>query len=201
MQIWNPVTHQPVWYVLLILGAASGVIFGHLLRSLFHMLSYYLWRKWRCKCAIEGRWHSYHWTHKGKPTLIHSIVTIKKGIKEPYIAILEEQFGCKLLYEGKIIHERGHFIIHFTSRVHAETLVCRFPDPLGTECDRIFGLWLGYDHDKIIASAGILLSKIEVNEPERTISEGVEIYTIPKRTRDHQKSSAANQQLLRVKIS
>jgi len=120
------------------------------------------WRYMTDKSKLVGDWHAYHCTYRNnKPTIIKSLVTIKKAFKTSYTAILKQDDESKLIYRGTVTLEKHHIVCSFRSLNHAENVVIRFPDPLGA--NKCYGIWLSYDHDQNVASGGICLSRAPLN--------------------------------------
>lgn len=79
-------------------------------------------------------------------------------------------------YNGYLTLEGEDRIIFFgKSTTQNERVVFRFPNPLGSANDIVFGLWLSYDHDKYIASGGALLTKENLTneQAEETLREHI----------------------------
>ena len=159
--VWDPSLHQPGWVALVFLGAIIGYLF-----PLSIEFAGYLWRR-RLHSAIEGKWNSYHFTYvDGKSTTVHSRVHVKKGIKSTYVASIFLDVESKLVYKANIKREKGHLLFIWKSYHHDETVVSRFPDPLGHYRSKLYGLWLSYDHSQTICSGAILLSREEIPEDQ-----------------------------------
>ena len=145
------------------MGAIVGAIFGSY--NKIWNLSTFIYRYFFVKTRYEGTWFSYHWTYlMHKPQIISSKLIIKKGIWSPYSFNLV-QVGTNLIYNGEGRVEGSHLVLTFKATGHEERTVCRFQDILQSK-NMTSGLWLSYDHDKNVASGGIILSKTEISEPE-----------------------------------
>lgn len=114
---------------------------------------------------IGDTWKSFHYTtRKGKPEVIESDWTIKRGTLSPF-KVTFEQPGLK--YKGRIIFEGDdRILVYAKATTQNETVVYRFPNPLPSNGDSVSGLWMSYDHDKNIASGGSLLTRESIAKEE-----------------------------------
>ena len=173
LSLWNRQLNQPVWYVMIFLGALLTISFTNskLIWGVIHYL--FTWEK----SAIEGDWHAYHFTYmEGEPIIIKSNVRIKKGIGAPLRAELYENVESELHYKGKILHEQGQLIFYYESTDHKEIVINRFIEPIGKHCKVLYGCWLSFDHDKNIACGGIILSQKAIkNNVESKLLRGFDL--------------------------
>ena len=160
--IWDASQHQPAWWLLVLLGAIAGTLLP-LAPTVIRFLS-----RVRHKSAIEGNWYSYHFTFlKGQATTVESQVRVSKGFRHTYVAALGQNVDSKLEYKGYITREKDQLLFIYKSIDHSETVVNRFQDPLGSNSNRLYGLWLSYDHSQTIACGAIILSRDEIAEDQR----------------------------------
>jgi len=148
-----------------------GAYLGSFSKSL--KVLHYTWRYFFVKSNLEGSWHSYHWTYlKGSPVIVASKVKIKKGIFHRYTFVLNQD--TSLSYRGTGVMEADHIIFTIKGHSHEEKTICRFPNILPST-NIFYGLWLSFDHDKKIASGGIMISKdeLDTNALERYIRLGI----------------------------
>jgi hypothetical protein len=163
--------------ILLLLGAVAAFVVQLALPALWRFMCF-VWRYFTDESPLLGHWHAYHCTYRGnRPTVIKSVVTVRKGINTPYVAALRQDDASQLVYRGVVSRERHHLIFHFDSLQHAENVIARFPEPLGPGCTTLYGIWLSYDHDQNIASGGMLLSRQPLNnvDPLQVLAHGFDL--------------------------
>jgi len=114
---------------------------------------------------LGDQWKGFHYSFKkGKPVLIESTWKITKGFLTPFKVKTEQP---ELAYHGHLEPEGDdRVIIYVKAETQNETMVFRFPNPLLSANDIVYGLWLSYDHDKHIASGGALLTKQDLTSEQ-----------------------------------
>lgn len=114
---------------------------------------------------LGDNWKCFHYSFRhGKPELIKSTWSITSGWLTPFKVNSKQQH---LIYKGYLILEGEDRVIFCgKSTTQNERVVFRFPNPLRSASDIIFGLWLSYDHDKHISSGGALLTKEDITDEQ-----------------------------------
>lgn len=160
-------THPPPWYILLFLGAIVGAVVGLIVRHIPSCI-YFAKRYVYDRSGILGAWHAYHLSFReGKLFTVHSIVTIKTGFKSRYVISISQSIDSELKYKGTLGVEKNHLVVSCKSVCHCESVSIRFPDPIGIKCQKLYGLWLAYDHDGRITSGAIVLSRDNLSAVEQ----------------------------------
>ena len=114
---------------------------------------------------LGDNWKGFHYSFKrGKPVLIESTWKITKGYMTPFKVIWEQP---ELTYKGRLkLEGDDRIIVDVKAKTQNERVVFRFPNPLLSTRDIVWGLWLSYDHDKHIASGGALLTKEDLTREQ-----------------------------------
>jgi len=161
--IWDDLLHQPAWWILLVAGAIAGNVVPFIPKvcaAIYRLTQ---------ESALEGTWYAYHYTHlNGVTEIVESVISIKRGFHHPYTVHLSQKVDSKLKYVGYIKKEKSDIVITYSSEDHPETVENRFLEPLGSECERLYGLWLSFDHSQTIACGAILMSRSVLSPTERS---------------------------------
>lgn len=79
---------------------------------------------------------------------------------------LKQEVGSQIVYRGTITVENQHLICKCNSDAFPETTFIRLSHPIGNECDKMYGVWMSYDHDKRPASGAIFFARKEITRDE-----------------------------------
>ena len=110
---------------------------------------------------LGDNWKGFHYTfRKGEPVLIQSNWKISKGLTTAFKVHMEQPH---LPYKGHLVLEGDdRVIIYLKSITHNETMIFRFPNPLNSDDEVVFGLWLSFSLDRTITSGAAMLTKKEI---------------------------------------
>ena len=72
------------------------------------------------------------------------------------------QLNTNISYRGGASRDGPHVLIDFRGIGFTERNVWRLSDPLHSEIEAVFGIFLSLDHDKKITSGGVLISKTKL---------------------------------------
>lgn len=148
----------------IIVSAFVGAVFGFILGPLLRAIYFKVFHKPKPKHLINN-WIEYHWTYKNdQPVFYKATWKIRRGLRYPFSIKVTLSDG--MVYKGHMKSEDDHLIVITDSKDHSETVIWRFPKRLPSNDSPLVGFWLSYDHDKIIATGGVVLLKNEIPEEE-----------------------------------
>ena len=145
-------------------GPFVGAIIGLTLGPLWKALYFKLLHRPKPKYLIDD-WVEYHWTYKNdQPVFYTAQWKIRRGIRHPFR--VNQVLSDGMIYTGYIKTEDDNLIVMTESKDHSETITWRFPKRLPSNDKPLIGFWLSYDHDKIIATGGVILLKSKISEEQ-----------------------------------
>lgn len=151
---WIP--DNPHWLITALIGAILGCLipyaveFVKTLRARFN------------ESFLIGDWYEYHIScANGGSSINKDSWNIKRGLFYP---LKVECISSEITYVGSMEKEREHLIVTMNAKQARCSVHCRFEYPFPSNPTPILGLWLSFDHDNLVSSGAILLSKDELSD-------------------------------------